>query len=226
MKFFATSDNRELKAKKIEAVVGDFLHEKKIAHKRILDLGCGSGHIAEYFSHANEVIAADVVNQITIAKDPFTFKKIDTVLLPFEDDYFDIVILNHVIYCTADQSGQLREIRRVLKKSGICYFASANRNFPIEGFTKIPLLHYLPGGIFRRLYKRIRKTDDDLFLLGYHKMIRLIESAGFSYKEYTAEIIKNPIKYHSEYAVPWNLPVPKCLSPTIVFILTKEGHEA
>jgi len=221
MKYFAVSHDREIKAKKIEAVLCDFLGEEKIAKKRILDLGCGSGHIAEYFSPANDVTAADVVDQATIKKDTISFKKIDTEVLPFGDDYFDIVIYNHIICCVADQCGPLKEIHRVLKKNGICYFASANRNFPIEGFTKIPLLHYLPGSIFRRLYKRIRKTDDDLFLLGYHKAIKLIKSAGFSYREYTAEIIRNPVKYHSEYKAPFTIPVPACLSPTIVFILRK-----
>ena len=60
MEYFAVSDNREIKAKKIEAVLCDFLGEKTIKDKIILDLGCGSGHIAEYFAQNNEVIAADV----------------------------------------------------------------------------------------------------------------------------------------------------------------------
>jgi ubiquinone/menaquinone biosynthesis C-methylase UbiE len=222
MRYFAVSDNRESKAKKIEAVLCDFLAEDSIEAKKILDLGCGSGHIAEFFSRANEVIAADVVNQMTVEKrDTFTFTKIDTVLLPFKDDYFDIVIFNHVLYCAAHQLGQLTEIYRVLRPGGICYFASANRYFPIEGFTRLPLLHYLPGSLFRALYKRILKTDEDLFPMGYHKMIDLIGKAGFTKREYTAEIIDNPEKYHSEHAVPFRLPVPKCISPTIIFVLRK-----
>jgi ubiquinone/menaquinone biosynthesis C-methylase UbiE len=221
MKYFAVSHDREIKAKKIEAVLCDFLGEKKVAKKKILDLGCGSGHIAEYFSHANDVTAADVADQTTIKKDAITFKKIDTAVLPFADDYFDIVIYNHIICCVADQYGQLKEINRVLKKNGICYFATVNRYFPLEGVTKLPLLHYLPNRIFRSIYKRLRKTDEDLFLLGYHKTIKLVRSAGFSYREYTAEIIKDPEKYHSEYRAPFNLPVPACLSPTVIFILRK-----
>ena len=222
MRYFAESGGRESKAKKIEAVLCDFLSEKKIEKKRILDLGCGSGHIAEYFSRANEVIAADVVDQITVEqRDAFTFKMLDKGLLPFEDDYLDIVILNHVFYCLADQAGQLNEIYRVLKKNGVCYFASANRYFPIEGFTRLPLIHYLPGFLFRILYKKIRQTDDDLFPVGYHKMIDLVGKSGFAIQEYTTEIINHPAKYRSEYASPFNLPVPGCISPTIVLMLRK-----
>ena len=222
MRYFAESGGRELKAKKIEAVLCDFLSEKKIEAKRMLDLGCGSGHIAEYFSRANEVIAADVVDQITVGhREAFTFKVLDKGLLPFENNYFDIVILNHVFYCLADQAGQLKEIYRVLKTNGVCYFASANRYFPFEGFSRLPLIHYLPGFLFRFLYRKIRKTGDDLFPVGYHMMIDLAKKAGFETREYTAEIIKNPASYHSEYAAPFGLPVPVCLSPTIVLVLKK-----
>lgn len=225
MRFFAVADNREIKARKIEAVLGNFLNEEKIAGKKILDLGSGSGHIAEYFSHDNEVIAADVIDQITVAgKDSFTFKKIDTESLPFNDNSFDIVVYNHIICCVGNQEGQLREIHRVLRKNGICYFATVNRYFPVDGVTRLPLLHYLPDQLFRGIYKRLLKTDEDLFLFGYHKAIRLVRRAGFSYQNFTSEIIKNPGKYHSEYKVPFHLPVPACLSPTLVFILRKEEH--
>ena len=156
MKYFAVSDNRQQKADKIEAVLRDYLGED-IKGRRILDLGCGSGHIAEYFSHTNEVIAADVVEQMTIGrKDSLQFIKLDSASLPFEDSCFDIVIFNHVIFCLPDQYGQLKEIYRILKKEGLCYLASANRYFPIEGFTKLPLIHYLPNRLFRSLYKIIR----------------------------------------------------------------------
>jgi SAM-dependent methyltransferase len=116
--------------------------------------------------------------------------------------------------------GQMSEIRRVLKKAGLCYFSTANRNFPIEGFTKIPLLHYLPRVIFGPLYKMIRKTDIELYLLGYRGMIKLIETAGFSYSEYTLDIMKKPAKYNSEYTILSHIPLPAFLSPTNVFILS------
>jgi len=222
MRYFAVSEGRESKAKMIEAVLCDFLGVQNIEGKKILDLGCGSGRIAGNFSHANEVIAADVVDQLTTPeKSSFQFTLIDSAFLPFEDNSFDIVIYNHVFYCAIDKPGQLKEIHRVLSGNGICYFASVNRYFPIEGFTNIPLIHYLPDSLFRSIYKIIRKTDDDLFPAGYHKIIRLIEHAGFRYREYTSDIIQDAAKYHSEHSVPFYFPLPRWLSPTVVLILIK-----
>jgi SAM-dependent methyltransferase len=222
MKYFAISEKRDVKAKMIDAVLCDFLGVPAIEGKKILDLGCGSGHIAANFSRANEVTAADVLDQLTTPeRNSFHFKLIDSAFLPFEDDAFDIVIYNHVFYCAVDKPGQLKEIRRVLSGNGICYFASVNRYFPIEGFTNLPLIHYLPGSLYRSIYKIIRKTDDDLFPVGYHGIIRLIEQAGFHYREYTSEIIHDTIKYHSEHGMPFHFPLPKWISPTVILILIK-----
>ena len=206
----------------IEAVLCDFLGVEILEGRKILDLGCGSGHIAESFSAGNEVVAADVVDQRTTpGKESFQFTLLDSAILPFADGFFDVVIYNHVFYCTFDKLGQLKEIRRILRKDGICYFASVNRYFPFEGVTRLPLIHYLPGSMFRYIYKRIRTDDDDLFPVGYHKIIRLIEQAGFKYREYTSEIIYNAEKYHREYGLPSYLPLPKWISPTVILILMK-----
>ena len=222
MKFFAVSDNRVIKARKIEAVLCDYLAVVRIAERKILDLGCGSGHIAEFFSHDNDVVAADVINQITInTPDSLKFVKICGSVLPFENDTFDIVIFNHAFYCMADQVRQLLEIHRVLRAKGICYFASANRYFPIEGFTKIPLVHYLPSRLFQILYKKIRNTDANLYPVGYFRMIAVIKKAGFDLFGYTGKIIDNPAKYHCDISIPLNIPVPIFLSPTVVFVLSK-----
>lgn len=222
MRYFAISEKRELKAKMIEAVLCDYLGAPVIEGKKILDLGCGSGRIAGYFSPGNEVVAADVVDQLTTPeKSSFRFQLIESATLPFEEGSFDIVLYNHVFYCTADKPGHLKEIRRVLGGNGICYFASVNRYFPMEGFTNLPLIHYLPGSLFRYCYKKIRKTDDDLFPVGYRNIIRLIEEAGFQYREYTGEILLDPEKYHSERRMPLRLPLPKWMMPTVILILGK-----
>jgi SAM-dependent methyltransferase len=222
MQYFAVSEQREQKARKIEVVLSDYLGVPGITGRSILDLGCGSGHIAGHFSVENEVIGADIIDQVSQEnKGGWKFTKLDSVRLPFRTGRFDIVIYNHVFFCEADKPGRLKEIHRVLKDRGVCYFASANRYFPVDGFTKLCLVHYLPGRLFRAWYKIALHMDEDLYPVGYHGMLKVIRQSDFHCRDYTSDILRHPSRYESEIRVP--LPVPVCLSPTNVFILTKKG---
>ena len=187
MQGFAVSKNRLLKAKKIESVLKDYLN-KKITGLEILDIGAGNGAISSYFvDNQNIVTCVDVENHISDKR--VNFVTVKTSKLPFKSDEFDIVISNHVIEHIKDQTLHLREIKRVLKKNGICYMATPNRNFPIEPHYKLPFLHYLPMNTFIKILKIIGFYKEDLFLLRYYDMTKLFND--FTVKEYTPIITKN-----------------------------------
>lgn len=224
-KRYMTSKNRLEKAKKIEAVLCDFLSVRTLENQKILDYGCGSGHIARYFSRRNEVTAADVVdNRDLDQRDGMRFVIIESERLPFEDATFDIVLLNHVIVYIPERERLMREIRRILREGGVCYFALPNRNFPRETHSKLPFINYLPEPIFFSVFRRVMHSDQPLYLLSYRKMLRLINAAGFKSREYTVDIIRNPEKYFGPL-LPFHKYFPACLrcvSPTNVFVLVKE----
>ena len=224
-KKYMTSMNRLEKAKKIEAVLCDFLSVRTIENRKILDYGCGSGHIASYFSGRNDVTAADVVdNRDLDQQDGLRFVLIESERSPFEDASFDIVLLNHVITYIPDRERLMREMRRILRDGGVCYFALPNRNFPRETYSKLPLINYLPGPMFFAVFKRVMRSDQPVYLLSYGDMLRLINAAGFTSREYTVDIIRNPEKYFAP-PLPFHKYFPACLrhvSPTNVFILVKE----
>jgi SAM-dependent methyltransferase len=48
----------------------------------------------------------------------FQFKEIDAQAIPFEDETFDVVIANHMLYHVPDREKALVEIKRVLKSGG------------------------------------------------------------------------------------------------------------
>jgi SAM-dependent methyltransferase len=222
---YTPSANRFEKARKIDAVLCDFFSTDMLENKKILDCGCGSGHISGYFSRRNDVIAADITDQ-RVAGQPngMRFVLIESERLPFEDASLDIVLLNHVIAYVPDQASLMREVHRILREGGICYFALPNRNFPLEVHSKIPFIHYLPRPLFSAIFKRVMRTDQPVYPLSYGKILRLINAAGFKSREYTMEIIRNPEKYVGP-SVPFHHYFPACLryvSPTNVFILVKE----
>ena len=97
---YAVDCGRLVKARKIELVLLDYLKSKedRLSGKNIIDVGCGSGHIAAYFSECNRVLALDVVDQISPdIREKIKFIKMENDLSSFPCGEFDIVILNHVL---------------------------------------------------------------------------------------------------------------------------------
>jgi SAM-dependent methyltransferase len=222
---YTASTNRIEKARKIEVVLCDFFSTRTLQNKRMLDYGCGSGHIARYFAGRNDVTAADISDQRDAGqRNEMRFVRVESGSLPFKDASFEIVLLNHVIAYVPDQEGLMVEVRRILRGGGVCYFALPNRNFPLEAHSKIPFIHYLPWPVFFAVLKRTMRSDQPVYSLSYREMVRLIHAAGFRAREYTVDIIRNPEKY-LDLPLPFHRHFPACLrhfSPTNVFLLVKE----
>lgn len=225
MNGFSVNTNRQAKASKIEAVLCDYLHQEKIINKKILDIGCGSGAIAQYFSICNDVYAVDVEIKVTIdIIDQINFDVVKTESLPFGDNSFDIVLSNHVIEHLAHQDLHLSEIKRVLKKNGVCYFATPNKNYFIEPHYKIPLIHYLPRKYFNSLLKLLNLYEEDLNLLTYKQMLSITKNNNFMICDYTCDVLKMPYKYCLE--IKWTAMIPRkillmlrSVVPTNIFVI-------
>ena len=135
-------ESRYLKAKKIECLLE--LNSK--AELSILEVGVGSGGISYYFAKVSKgqykVTAVDVVDSRLIFEG-YDFHLVDGVALPFDNETFDVVISNHVIEHVGELDAQilhLRELGRVLKKTGIGYLAVPNRWMLFEPHYKLIFL--------------------------------------------------------------------------------------
>lgn len=128
----------------------------------VLDLGTGSGEIADNLSQTAKVIACDITDQRT-QDGALTFVLCNDTL-PFANATFDVVVTNHVIEHVASPALHLREIHRVLKPGGAAYLATPNRLWPREFHTGLWLLHYLPAHLFRTICKAGGHLDEFLWL--------------------------------------------------------------
>jgi SAM-dependent methyltransferase len=219
--FFATSKNRIKKAKKIEAVLSDAQSTKKIKNLSILDIGAGSGHIANYFSKNNNVIACDLVNQINPIFKKLKFKLI-TKNLPFRNASFDIVILNHVVIYVPNKELLFTEIRRVLKNGGLCYLATPNKYFPIEPHFKIPLLNFFPQNFYNQILSCLSYKKQKVSFLNQREIFKLAKITDFKSYDYTSEVMGNPKFYASFFNFKLRFPqLISKISPTFIFILRK-----
>lgn len=99
---------------------------------RLLDLGCGAGHVSVLLAPAVERVVAydlspqmlEVVEQTAAARG---LANIETVRgtaeqLPFDDSSFDFVISRFSAHHWSDLGLALREVRRVLKPGGVTAF--------------------------------------------------------------------------------------------------------
>jgi ubiquinone/menaquinone biosynthesis C-methylase UbiE len=97
---------------------------------RILELGCGPGLLwtenIERIPSGWNVTLSDLSSgmldaawrNLVVTGRTFQFKEIDAQSIPFEDDTFDAVIANHMLYHVPDRPKAIAGIKRVLKPGG------------------------------------------------------------------------------------------------------------
>ncbi len=117
---------------------------------RILEVGTGSGGIANYFgTHPSGRFAVESVDVVDerLVREGYSFRKVEDAALPFPDASFDLAISNHVIEHVGsefEQRRHLAELRRVLKPGGRGYLAVPNRWMLVEPHYKLAFLSWLP----------------------------------------------------------------------------------
>ncbi len=89
----------------------------------ILDAGCGTGAYATYLKQKgySNITCVDLYHKPHIEEMKFVQSSIES--LPFEDQTFDLIYCNSVVYYT-DISRTLEEFRRVLRPKGTLIFSS------------------------------------------------------------------------------------------------------
>lgn len=73
--------------------------------------------------------------------------------LPFPDGGFDLVFSNAVVEHVGGTQGQRAFISELCRVGRRVLVATPNRWFPVEHHTGVPLLHYLPPPLYRRLLR-------------------------------------------------------------------------
>jgi len=109
-------------------------------HCRVLELGCGPGElwlknmqrIPEGWDITLSDFSAGMLEEarrnLSGSPRPFRFEVIDAQSIPLEDEQFDAMTANHMLYHVPDRPKAFAEIRRVLKRGGRFYATTNGRS--------------------------------------------------------------------------------------------------
>jgi SAM-dependent methyltransferase len=123
---------------------------------RVLDVGAGSGAVAELLDRAGaRVVALDQVDARAAEVARTAFVAGSGERLPFRDGAFDVVVCSNVLEHAADTWGVIRELGRVVREGGLIYLSWTNWLSPLGGHEWSPF-HYLGPRLGVRAYTWLR----------------------------------------------------------------------
>lgn len=114
---------------------------KKIKEGKVLDIGCAHGFMLERFPESFLKFGLDVseyaigIARKRLPKSIFRVGEAEDNL-PFEKDFFDVVLLNDIIEHLENPALALDNTSKVLKKGGILYITTPNLNTFRKKFLK------------------------------------------------------------------------------------------
>jgi SAM-dependent methyltransferase len=114
--------------------------EKLPQQAQVLELGCGAGSLwtacperipagwVLTLSDLSEGMLKSAWHNLVVIGRGIKFEQIDAQSIPYQDETFDIVIANHMLYHVPDRPKAIAEIRRVLRLGGVLVAATSGVN--------------------------------------------------------------------------------------------------
>jgi len=157
----------------------DFARRHKLEKgKHILDAGCGDGiNLKHYLSCSPNTVFGMDFNFLRLQRAGANAKNQAILILgdllnpPFQNDYFDIILLNHVLEHIPEDREVLAQLYRCLKPGGTLMLGVPN-----EGALLWQLQYHV-------LERRLQSTTDHVNFYTVKKLKKLVGEVGFTVVE-------------------------------------------
>lgn len=161
-----------------ERVFADFKPE------RILEVGCGTGHILDYACQQSGAVGTGVDRSVFLAEraaarfPAYAISHADGRELPFENDRFDLAFISTVLVHAAEPERIVREMARVVRPGGVV--ALLDQDF------ETAVLY--PGD--RALTRRVLNAASDFWEDGWigRRLPSLLRCAGLKIRDVDATV--------------------------------------
>jgi len=117
------------------------------SHGRVLELGCGMGHLLAWLTDRYHVFGCDI-NPWALSQARRNVPKGNFLLLSGDEPYafpeavFDIVIAKHVVEHLSHPEQAIAEISRVLKANGLLILVTPNLSSPMRKRKQVQWIGY------------------------------------------------------------------------------------
>lgn len=150
---------------------------------KVLELGCGTGDIWKnrdaIINACSKLVLSDfsegmleTTKENLNKYDNIDYRVLDIQEIPYEDETFDVIIANMMLYHVPDIDKGLAEVQRVLKKNGSFYCATYGEHGIIEYLSKILSVYGVEDNInknftFQNGYEILQKSFQKVEKLEY-----------------------------------------------------------
>jgi ubiquinone/menaquinone biosynthesis C-methylase UbiE len=134
---------------------------------RVLEVGCGTGRLWENYPELIDTFSelvltdiskgmVDIVRENYAGRNNIQIQAMDVLDMPFEENSFDIIVANSMLYHVNDVELALENIHRILRDNGI-YYATT--------FGKDGQLNYINNAMFEMGLSDSKNIDEISFSL-------------------------------------------------------------
>lgn len=190
-----------------------------VGDRRILDIGSGTGFVAEmllpHLTEGDALVLTDISSKMLAQakrklRGPggpaLEFSLVDAEALPFPDFSFDVVTMNSVLHHLPDTARFLAEAARVLRPGGVLIIAhEPNRAFFTNAFLRL-ISWFLQkcAGLTARLKRlgerRLAGGRLDAWTEIYRRINQRLREGGFTADDLLPQEIQSYVDFHSPTA--------------------------
>lgn len=188
------SNSNYIKFENFQAVIVVKSLKNKGIHfngKSVLDIGGGrGGYSLEFFNRGANVTSLDITKENFQDIQGVKFILADAMNLPFKTESFDFVFCSSLIEHVKNPGILVKEIKRVLKKTGYCYLSFPPFWSPV-GAHQFKPFHYLGEKIAIKLSRKLYGVRSYRYNDKYGKLYKR------TIKEVKKLILENELKIRS-----------------------------